>query len=315
MGILVLRSSQSVGGGDPTEQVGSYAAMDLEAYPVYRIDSSAEDMPFFCVEGGTHTLETNTSWDGGYAHKITPLIAGTAPATGQGRSALGSFNIDKGGTFGVQKLYTRFEMQMGSALSVNLVQMVKLIIVNTAETLGGASSEERPMYYLANMGTEAGDAPAEFQVDGLMAFGVACTTVKNFEPLETYAGYNWPRGNEDFLWGSSDTTISGKPIRDQTSWFTFELLMISVATAEWPNGVIRGRITDRSGNVLTDLWCPWNWDASWTLGNYIIELETLGGYWNATETPGANNYIRISDGVTFAAGVDDMLGTRAGFVT
>jgi hypothetical protein len=322
---LLQQTAIDVSGSGSGETVGSWAARDLTDQKIYRIDSSVGDMPVFVVEGATHTLEPTSGWDGGYSHKLTPIISGTPPATGQGAMSLGSFVFDQAGTLACRKLNVRFEVQFGSAWGTNLVNQIKWIIVHSSTTQTGSfPTQERPMYYIANMGSEAGDAPVALQVDGLLAFGVASGTTKNFEPLQDgFAGYNWPRGNEDFLWGPSATTISGKRIVPLTDWYTIELEMIAQSTALWAgapappsgaaNGLIRGVITNRAGEVLTDLYVPWNWDSSWTVDDFIREVQLIGGYGNATQTPGANNYMRLS-AVTFSVNRAGLIGPRSGFV-
>lgn len=313
LGSFSATASATTQGGTGSETVGSYAAMNLASQAVYRINSSLGDVPVWVVESAAHTLLPTGCWDGGPCHRVTPIPIGGGP-TGQGNAGLGLFDVRSRGAGSIRKLNCRFEVSFGPSWISRLVQMTKWIICHSSNTPTGDPNGERPMYYLSDMDTQAGDAPAALQRGDLMAIGVASGTVKNFEPLQSgNPGYNWPRGREDFLFGASATTISGKRIVPLTDWYTVEIEMISESTVQWPNGLIRTVVWNRAGEQLTDLYIPWNWDGGWSVGDYLTAVEIIGGYGNAT-TVDSDTYQLLAN-FTFAANRPGLIGTRAGFVT
>lgn len=295
-----------------SETVGAASALNLATSSIYRIDSAAGAVPFFVVEGGTHSYLPTGAWDGGPCHRITPIPIGGGP-TGEGMTGMGLFDL-RNASLSILKLNFRWEFSFGSTWIQRLNQMTKWGVVNASSTPTGDRHNERPMIYLSDMDTQAGGAPAALQRSDLMAIGVASGTIKNFEPLQAgYAGSNWPRGNEDFYFGPSETVIAGKRIVPATAWYTAEVEIIAESTAQWPNGLIRVLVWNRAGQQLTDLYCPWNWDGNWTVGNdFLTAVETIGGYGNAT-TVDANTYQLLAN-FTFAANRPGQLNPRAGFV-
>jgi hypothetical protein len=301
---------QSSGGGS-NEEVGPYSALDVYDQQVYRI-SEASPIPEWEIEGGTVSAVVGAGWDGGTVMKITPLVSGVAPNTGQGNVGLGQFEMPA--DLAIRKLNMRWEQTFGPNWITEMGSMIKWAIMFSSSTPSGDPSSERPMLYLSDMDTQAGDAPSGLQLNTLMAVGVASGTVKNFERIPPYSGYNWPRGNEDILFGPTATTISGKRIVPQGAWYTFEMEMISESTVDFPNGLIRLVVTNRAGETLTDLKIPWNWDTNWTVGDYLIGVDVMGaGYMNSVSSPSANNYTYVQ-GVTFAANRPGLIGAREGFV-
>lgn len=309
---LITQSPRRFAQSGSEEVVGSYVGLDVYDQKIYRIDETADDMPVWEIEGGTVTMVTGAGWDGGAVMKITPLVTGAAPATGEGNVGIGQLHLPN--DLAVRKLNMRWEQSFGPNWITEMGSMIKWAIMFAGDTAAGDPNGERPMLYLSDMDTQAGDAPAGLRLNTLMAVGVASGTTKNFEPIPPYSGYNWPRGNEDFLFGPTATTIAGKRVVPQADWYTFEIELISESTGSFPNGLIRLVVVNRDGEELTDLQIPWNWDGNWTVGDYLIGVDVMGaGYMDAVTTPSADNYTYVM-AVTLAANRPGLIGTRDGFV-
>ncbi len=318
---IVNATTSGSGGSGNDEVVGSYANINLSNQVIYRINSALGDVPVWTVEGAVHTYLPTDCWDGGPCHRVTPIPIGGGP-TGQGNAGVGTFYVRRSG-LDIRKLNVRWEFSFGSTWITRLVQQVKWVICYASNTATGDPNGERPMLYLSDMDTQAGDAPSALQRGDLMAIGVASGTSKNFEPLQAgYPGYNWPRGREDFYWGPSATTISGKRVVPLTDWYTCELELIGDSVANWPGspvppagaGLIRIVIWNRAGEMLTDLYIPWDWDGNWSAGDdHMTAVEIIGGYGNAT-TVDSNTYQLLAN-FTFAANRPGLIGPRSGFVS
>lgn len=293
------------------EVIGPASNIDVYDQQVYRLDDD-DTMPSWEIEGATVTAIPGAGWDGGTIHRITPVVTGVSPNTGQGNAGLGQFHMPN--DLPIRKLNMRWEQRFGPDWITQLNSMTKWVILFAGDTPSSAPNGERPMLYLSDMNTQAGDAPSALQRNDLMAAGVAAGTLKNFEPIPPYTGYNWPRGNEDFYFGPTATTIAGKRIVPQGEWYTFEMETISEATDEYPNGLIRLVVWNRAGEQLTDLKIPWNYDSNWSVGDYMIGVDVVGGgYMNAVPSPTADNYTDVA-AVTFSANRPGLIGPRAGFV-
>jgi hypothetical protein len=294
---------EPTGGGAPPasdETVGSYAELDLENNAIYTVDLGVRDYPVFLTEGATHTFEPSSGWNSGPSVRITPPLAG-------GYGALGSFNdLWQDGTFTIRKLNLRFEVQFGAEFGTHWPNDdLKFVIVHSADALG-AETNERPMCNWANVSEEG---------SGILAWAVGAGTVKNFNRSPPYEPAYSPSGNEDFYIGPSEGTFNGHPVLGPESWISVEVEIVSEATSQHPEGLIRSVLTARDGTVLTDLSIPWTYDSNWSLARYISEVQVIGGYYNTGSTSSTpDNFYRIADHITFAANRPGLLGPRSGFV-
>lgn len=302
-GVSDTFSSTTVASGG-SEFVGSYNDFDLEAHPTYRIDMAEQDYPTFLTAGATHTYEATGAWDGGPSAKLTPpLIAQHS----DGYSALGGFqDLWKGGTLAVQKLNIRWEASFGSTFVTNAGTGTdyKWVIVMSYPTLGNdGDSALRPML---NWQKPSGN--------NVFQFATAGGTFKQFNPTPPPNDFGPDITRTNFFLGPTAGTLSGKPIIGPNTWLTFEMEIVTESTGTYPNGSIRGVVTDRSGTVLTDQRINFNYDTNWTMPTYIAEVQVIGGFYNASYTTvDANTYQRIT-APTFAIDHVGLLGTRAGFI-
>ena len=292
MGIFILRSSASAGGGDSGEVSTSWANFDLEENEINRLDFSAQDYPIWTPDNATHhTYRATGAWDGSPSARIlAPIIEQTA-------CGLGGFdNLWKLGTFPIRKLNIEFQFLAGPTLWQNWFGADwKFMIVHTWPSLiadpdpGGG---ERPMMnFVRYDGTES---------DHVQAWAVGAGTVKDF--------------NDDMYMGAQDGTWMSSPVYGPGEWFSVEFEVIPEVTAEAPNGRIRGVFTRRTGESYS-VTIPWNFDSNWTVDDYVHTVQLIGGFWNdAASSRDANTYYELAN-IRMAANRSGLLGPRTGFVT
>lgn len=275
------------------ETVGTVAAMNLQASPVYRVSMAAGSYPFWVTNGATHTNLPTGAWDGSGAARLTP------PTGDQSYSAIGGFgNLSRGGTYPLRSLNIRFELRLGPTwVTSNAVGDPKFIIVHTSATANGATNE-RPMAYIAPSPPCA-------------VYAVAASTTKQYNHSGTSPDW-WPSGREAFRF-CNGPTAGAQPVVPAGEWVSIEYMVIAEARPGYPNGAIRSVVTRRNGQVLLDYFIPWTYDANWSLPKFITEVQVIGGYFNAGNAANAGNYMDIA-GLTFAANRTTVLGPRAGFV-
>lgn len=279
----------------PDEQVGSWAGLDLIAYPIYRIDMSVQDYSQWMTVGATHTYEPTSAWDGGPCARVTPC-------TGDGgySSVCHKSDLHQSGALEIRQLNIRYEFFAGDTWASNHdTSDCKFTIVHAGPT-NEPSADHRP---IMNFQTPNGS---------VVNMAVAAGTLKQFNPNPPPDDYFNDGGNEEFYFGDTDGTYSGSPVVGAGTWVTIEMFMSAVAIPGYDNGRIAIRVTKRDGTVLTTLSIPWTY-GGWSLGDYINEVQVLTGYYNAPGNPSnVDNYFRIA-GVTYAANQTDFLGPRAGF--
>jgi hypothetical protein len=289
------------GGGDPGEQVGVYSGLNLDTYPIYRIDMSDDAYSKNATQGASITHEATGAWDAGPCAKMFP------PNTGDGGyiSVCQANNLNQDGALEIRQLGLRFELQFGSTFGAGQQNQNdnKFIIVHAGAT-NEAVSTHRPIF---NLWKEGGT---------LFAPAVAAGTLKQFNPSPPPDEIFPSSGASDFYFGDAGTTggAGTRPIITAGTWLTYEIFMSAVPIAGFADGCIRLRITGRDGTVHTTLSIPWNYD-SWSAVDYFNEIQVIGGYYNLNAgSSNADNFQRIA-GVTYAANQSDFLGPRSGFLT
>jgi hypothetical protein len=292
--------------------VGSYAALNLADHPIYSIDMALEDYPRWNAQGSGEVSEHEVGiwWDGGDALRTHPP---TAEQSGSGIGALS--NLWRNATLEIRELNLRFEFQAGpeycSRTNGNLPKFV--IAHSTTSMRMSADPVARPMLYWREVTTA--DNPM-FNRPDTLAICPAQGTWQSWSETE-YAedGTAWPMQFQPVYWADAADTFGGAPVLDATEIVTIEMRMISIATAEYPRGLIAVRAYRRNGDVF-ERGMPWDRDPNHAVGiSYIQEIQMFGGgYYNNANALHENNYTRIGGHITLARSCGGWLGPRAGFV-
>jgi hypothetical protein len=301
-----------IGTGCGDAFVGGYAALNLAEHPVYSIDMTLQDYPQWTVQGSGEVKEHEVGiwWDGGDALRTHPP---TSEQVGSGIGAL--TNLWQDGSLEIRELNFRFEFQAGPEYcSRTNGNLPKFVIAHSTTTLDpSANAVARPMLYWREV--DSADNP-KFNRPNTLAICPAQGTLQSWSETEySEDGTFWPMQFQPVYWADTADTFGGAPVLDATEIVTIEMRMISIATREYPRGLIAVRVYRRNGDVF-ERGMPWDRDRNHAVGiSYIQEIQMFGGgYYNNANTFHENNYTRIGGHITLARACGGWLGPRAGFV-
>lgn len=263
---IASATTQSASGGSNIGQVGTYAALNLSTFPVYSVDMSQADYRLFAtqanpfppdVQGGLagtgSQQHVSSGWPlgGGAYCRITP------PTTNQYERGINLANLHRNGTLGIQEFNLRVEIRYGPTIGTAYQpgnNGCKHALVQFTPTVGGAGSTSgRPVFFLQCTGVADGAqnrrlntiaaAPAS---NTLPAFGNAVYDERGTDdnPPGTNTYYcNGPQAFYLIDQADAGTTYNGATMFRCGEVITVEYRFITVATAQYPRGLIAMRMT------------------------------------------------------------------------
>lgn len=327
MGILVTRSSASVGaGGNDGLVVSDYANYDPDAAQIISLDVN-NTIPNWGTAGGASITFANESWWNG----TEPVATMFPPTTGDQASGFGSIPFWKSATKAVRQLNFRIEFRASDAFCADTTEMPKFFIFRSARTL--------------NISAPVDDRPMSFWIHGNYDASLAANTIclcpaigtlrmhssTNIVPAANYQD-RIDSGNTDpgtsqtmaqpfYIRATSGTDGSGNPILAASEIICIEYRINVMATADEPDGVVGYRVYRRNGAVY-ERCCAWNWDQNYLVDtNYIYDIDTMGGgYFNLANSGAADIWTKIGRRMTMAFNLQptvgrSWIGPPTGFVT
>jgi hypothetical protein len=321
------------GGGGNVGQVGSYAALDLAAHPLYSVDMGLNDYSshYNAQNGGAGTGSTthNASgwWDGGaYARIVPPTDDGL-------ERGIELLDLYQGGTLAIQNFYLRFEWRMGPTVPTLMdgnggahppaTTGPKLLLLHARPTLTVGEAVDRPALFLTPVDTA--DNGSHNRANTL-AMCPASETVQAWgnATYDDASTFDDPPGSltyyingpqKPYFTSAGDTgTFQGTDLIPAGEFLTIEMRVLTVASAQYPRGLIAVRITRRNGSWY-ERGIPYNWSEDFTLGGFITELQQFGcGQWNTAPPAHANMWFDVGGYITAGRDLNDWQGPRTGFV-
>jgi hypothetical protein len=306
------------GSGGNVGQVGSYANMDLDTYPIYSIDMGLNDYGIMRTQGSDEGTGTSThvasSWPlGGVGYcRITP------PTTAGYERGINVSNIWQSGTLAIQDFNVRWEWRANSTFCSMAGTGPKFAIIHTARSLASENADDRPVMFLRPMDTA--DNSSLNRANTLVTCPAMDTTqgwgnavyddASTFDdPPGTLTYY--PNSIQPYYHtNDGDTgTFQGNPKVEVGEVITFEMRVLTTASVAYPRGLIAMRMYRENGFVA-ERGIPWDWDTSVPLGSYVQEVQQFGcGQWNAL--PGSNvQWMDVGGYVTLARDLNGWLGRR-----
>lgn len=316
--------------------VGSYAELNLAAHPLFSIDMAARDYRLFAtsavpflpdVQGGlagTGSQQHFTSgwWDNSARCRITP------PTTDQYERGIFLGNLHRGGTLAIQEFNLRFEILYGPTIASAYHQQnngCKHALIQFAPTLGGAfNTTGRPVFFIQP--TSFADSPTHRRVN-TVGMAPAANTLPGYGDAvyEERSTFDTPPGTNTYyingpqgfyLVDQADvgTTFLGKPLFKCGQHLTVEYRIISIATAQYPRGLIAFRYTNRAG-LTVERGIPFNYQNFFALGQFLDSVQQFGcGQFNTALPVGPGNYFEVGGYITSARNYGGWIGPRSGFI-
>lgn len=304
------------GGGGNVGQVGSYAAMNMQTYPIYSIDMNLGDYFIFATQGipvqvGTPVGEAG-SGDSAHVSSGWPLGGGgycrINPPTSNGRER-GIFvgNLWRTATLAIQELNYRFEWRVSSDFFSYTGDGSKFCIAHSRNSLTVGSSEARAVLFLQQANSADNVA---WQRNDTAAFGPAQETVSGWG--STVYGDTWIDSGGTlsyymnsiqpyYLVNDGDSgTFQGSPKIQASEVITIEHRIITkTSVSGYPRGLLAYRVYRENGSYF-ERGIPWNWDTGVPFDAYFYELQQFGcGQWNTA--PGSNaDYCDVGGYITIA---------------
>jgi hypothetical protein len=292
---------------------GSYADLDLEAYPEgYEIMYSYNDHQSFDGFGGVAATQfaSGGRFNNCAFYRI-PLADVDQEATG-----LAVYTIANGGTFGVRRLNVGFTPKFSAGFCTGAAGAgTKWMIVNTSDTPSGVNGTgDRPMIFLS--GATVSDNPAYNDPD-LICVALAQGTTQRWEwskAVGEAASYYYYNGDVPFYLGEADGTFNGKPVYGPTNTPHFEYRMEMVSSAEFPNGLLALRAYARDGTIYQSQ-APWNFDAGALVDvSYVTDIQMFGAGEYNIAPPTAGLTAELHESTRLRANFQGWMGAPEGFL-
>ncbi len=315
-------------------QVGSYAALNLQAHPLYSVNMGLADYHLFATQAapfpvgvqggiaGTGSQQHVSSgwWDGSAYCRITP------PTTNQYERSITIANLHRNGTLAIRDFCVRYEQRFGPTIASAFQTQgsgCKWALIQFTPVLGQAGNTTgRPVFFIQP--TTFADG-AQYRRQNTMGFAPSANTLPAYGPsvydenhvdqggTNTYY-INGPQAG--YLVDQSDGVASflSKPIFRCGEILTIQFRMISIATAQYPRGLIAMRITNRAG-ITIERGIPWNYQNFFALGQFLDGVSQIGcGQFNVALPPGPDNYFDVGGYFTVGRDLGDWIHPRFGFV-
>jgi hypothetical protein len=293
MGILILRSSASAGGGGSWEDVSvGYSSMAAQLAGTdgrkVRMDITGTDWGAWVddLNGASATRDTGAAWDGTDAIKIVPPSSQLDNGNKTTYSAIMfGLDISNGGAKDVAQVNLGFCISFGSRYW-DLGHTDKLTGIEASTTVGGAPS--------ANGRAAIFDAFLDPVSDLRRAFAVTATTVQSYhQPISGTATDSGPNADKLLILGSTSNEANDPPLIS-TQVMYFEQETDYRQNRGNANGRNRLDVWTQSG-YLGYLEIPLTHNAAWDFAYaYGRQIEYIGGLWNQPGTANANNFLRVS---------------------
>ncbi len=284
------------GGTDPGSgnvgQVGTYAAMNLDTYPMYSIDMGLNDYAIHANSGGGAGTGTSTHVASAWPLGGTGYCRLTPPTTAGFERGVAVNDIWRNATLNIQEFNYRFEWRASPNFFAYNGDGSKFCLTHTRRTLTPGSADDRPVIFLQKCNQHGGALDRA----NTCVFGPAGETVAGYCP-DVY-GDTWvgSGGTVDFyltcvypyyLTNSGDSgTFNGSPKIQAGEVLTIEHRIVTKAITGYPRGLMAYRVYRENGDYF-ERGIPWDWDSSVPMNCFFQELQQIGcGQWNTA--PGAN---------------------------
>jgi hypothetical protein len=308
------------GGGGNWGTVGSFANLNLLTSPVYTMSVAFQDYSIFATQGGIPGTGTDTYNANGWPIGNNPFVRFTPPTIDGYERGMNFSNLYQNATLGFHKLNYRFQWRASNNWCSMLGTGPKWCIVHTVRNLVVGNADDRPVLFIRAMNSANNPALNRALT---WVLGPAMDTTQGWGPLpyDDRSINDTPPGTLDYnpnsvlpfyFTNSTDTgTFQGNPLIPAGEVIEVEHRAESVASAEFPRGVLGFRLYRQNGDIFQSA-IPWDWDATVPFGSYIQEIQQIGmGQYNTA--PGANlAWMDVGPYVTLARDFNGWLGTSFG---
>lgn len=317
-------------------QVGSYAALDLQAFPLYSVNMALQDYFLFATQAtpfpvtgngglagtGSHQHFATGWWDNSAFCRIFP------PTTDQYERSITLTNLHRNGSLAIQEFNLRIEQRYGPTIASAFQTQgngCKHALIQFAPTLGGAGNTSgRPVYFIQP--TTFADSPTYRRqntmgmapsANTLPAYGEAVYDERSTSDVPPGTNTFYINGPQGFYLVDQADNISSfltKPVFKCGEFITTEYRIISKSTAQYPRGLIAVRWTNRAG-VWIERGIPFNYQFFFALGQFLDSVSQIGcGQFNFALPTGIGNYFDVGGYMTPARDYGGWIGPRYGFV-
>jgi hypothetical protein len=331
MGVLIVRSSVTAGGGGGEDNdglvVSDYDNYDPDDAQIISLDVN-DTIPNWGVNGGANITFADETWWNGTA----PVATMFPPTNGDQASGFGAIDFWKSGTKAVRQLNFRIEFRVSDLFCAESSNYPKFFIFRCAEALNPSSElNHRPMIFIAH-----GNQDASLGAANAITFAPAIGTLRMFSSTNITPAPNTAdrvaSGDDNpgtfctiaqplYVAASASTDSSGNPIIDADEYLCMEIRLQMMSTDDEPDGFVGYRLHRRNGTFV-ERGCSLTWDEAYPVDTlYIADIDCMGGgYYNNANSGSASLWTKAGRRFTMAFNYQPTagrawVGPPTGFVT